>query len=135
MRKSELLSIAQMYAADAATIALGTHGVQLMENTGQAITCEIRKRWQPCPVSVLCGPGNNGGDGFVVARLLQEAGWPVRVALLGAAENLQGDATIAATRWQGATEVLNKSILDDAELIVDALFGAGLGRALEGAYL
>ena len=132
MSKSELLSVAQMYAADAAAIALGTPGIQLMENAGQAITREIRKRWQPCPVSVLCGPGNNGGDGFVVARLLQEAGWPVRVALLGAAESLQGDAAIAATRWQGATEALNIAILEEAELVVDALFGAGLGRALEG---
>ncbi len=132
MRKSELLSVAQMYAADAATIALGTPGIQLMENAGQAIAREIRKRWQPCPISVLCGPGNNGGDGFVVARLLQEAGWPVRLALLGAAEDLQGDAAIAATRWQGAPEALNIAILDDTELVVDALFGAGLGRALGG---
>ena len=132
MRKSELLSVAQMYAADAATIALGTPGIQLMENAGQAITREIRKHWQPCPVSVLCGPGNNGGDGFVVARLLQEAGWPVRAALVGAAESLKGDAAIAAARWQGATQALDIAILDDAELIVDALFGAGLGRDLDG---
>ena len=132
MTKSELLSVEQMYAADAATIALGTPGIQLMENAGQEITREIRRRWQPCPISVLCGPGNNGGDGFVVARLLQEAGWPVRLALLGAAEALQGDAAIAATRWQGATEALNIAIVDDAELVVDALFGAGLGRALDG---
>ncbi|SVD01994.1 uncharacterized protein METZ01_LOCUS354848, partial [marine metagenome] len=79
-----------MYAADAATIALGTPGIQLMENAGRAVAREIRRRWQPCPLSVLCGPGNNGGDGFVVARLLQEAGWPVRVALLGSTEALQG---------------------------------------------
>ncbi|MDA0230620.1 MAG: NAD(P)H-hydrate dehydratase [Proteobacteria bacterium] len=132
MRKSELLSIEQLYAADAETIALGTPGIQLMENAGQAITREIRKRWQPCSVSVLCGPGNNGGDGFVVARMLQDAGWPVRLALLGEVERLQGDAAIAASQWQGATEVLNMGILDDTELVIDALFGAGLGRALDG---
>ena len=132
MSKSELLSVEQMHAADAATIALGTPGIQLMENAGQAIMREIRRRWQPCPISVLCGPGNNGGDGFVVARLLREAGWPVRVALLGSTEALQGDAAIAASRWQGTTEVLSIAIVDDAELVVDALFGVGLSRAMDG---
>ena len=133
MNKFELLSVQQMYACDAATIALGTPGIQLMENAGQAIAREIRKRWQPCPIAVLCGPGHNGGDGFVAARLLKEAGWPVRLALLGTSERLTGDAAIAAAAWQGATEALNPDILADAELVVDALFGAGLGRALDGA--
>ena len=134
MNKFELLSVQQMYACDAATIQLGTPGIQLMENAGQAIAREIRKRWQPCPIAVLCGPGNNGGDGFVVARLLKEAGWPVRLALLGAPERcLKGDAAIAAGGWQGATEALDNAILADAELVVDALFGAGLGRALDDA--
>jgi len=133
MNKFELLSVQQMYACDAATIAHGTPSIQLMENAGQAVVREIRKRWQPCPIAVLCGPGNNGGDGFVVARLLKEAGWPVRLALLGALEELKEDAAIAADQWQGATEALEPAILDDAELVVDALFGAGLVRALEGA--
>ena len=121
-----------MYAADAAAIALGTPGIQLMENAGAAIAREIRKRWQPCPVSVLCGPGNNGGDGFVVARLLKAAGWPVRLALLGAVEKLEGDAALAAAKWDGGVAALDKAVLEDAELVVDALFGAGLARALEG---
>ena len=96
MVKREILSVEQMNAADAAAIALGTPGIVLMENAGAAITREIRKRWQPCSVSVLCGPGNNGGDGFVVARLLKAAGWPVRLALLGTTENLKDDAAAAA---------------------------------------
>ncbi|MEE8173594.1 MAG: NAD(P)H-hydrate dehydratase [Alphaproteobacteria bacterium] len=132
MNKFELLSVEEMYAADAATIALGTPGIQLMENAGQAIAREMRKRWQPCRVSVLCGPGNNGGDGFVVARLLKEAGWPVRLASVGNSECLKGDAAAAAKSWDGATEALSTAILDDTELVVDALFGAGLGRALKG---
>ena len=132
MSKHELLSIAQMYAADSAAIEAGKPGIQLMENAGQAIAREIRKRWQPCSVSVLCGPGNNGGDGFVVARLLRDAGWQVRLALLGSINRLTGDAAIAANMWQGEIEELNTESIDDAELVIDALFGAGLGRALDG---
>jgi hydroxyethylthiazole kinase-like uncharacterized protein yjeF len=132
---SELLSVEEMYAADAAAIAAGTPGIELMENAGRAIAREIRKRWQPRPTAVLCGPGNNGGDGFVVARLLQEAGWPVRLGLLGDAARLKGDAATAARGWSGGTEALNVALLDGAELVVDALFGAGLGRALDGLAL
>ncbi len=135
MSKSEILSVEEMYAADAAAIALGTPGIQLMENAGAAIAREIRKRWQPRPVSVLCGPGNNGGDGFVVARLLKAAGWPVRLALLGTVEKLRGDAAAAAAKWDGAVAALDKAVLEDAELVVDALFGAGLTRALDGPAL
>ncbi|MBT5779045.1 MAG: NAD(P)H-hydrate dehydratase [Rhodospirillaceae bacterium] len=132
MVKREILSVEQMNAADAAAIALGTPGIVLMENAGAAITREIRKRWQPCSVSVLCGPGNNGGDGFVVARLLKAAGWPVRLALLGTTENLKDDAAAAAAKWDGEVAALDRAVLDDAELVVDALFGAGLTRALDG---
>jgi len=135
MGKREILSVEQMYAADAAAIALGTPGIALMENAGAAITREIRKRWQPCPVAVLCGPGNNGGDGFVVARLLKAAGWPVRLALLGTAEKLKGDAAAAAAKWEGGVAPLDSAVLEDAELVVDALFGAGLARALDGQSL
>ena len=102
---------------------------------GTAIASEIRKRWQPRPVVILAGPGNNGGDGFVVARLLADDGWPVRVALLGEAENLKGDTADNAERWQGGIEALGPGILDNGPLAVDALFGAGLTRPLEGAAL
>ena len=132
MRKFELLSVAEMYAVDSSAIKGGAMGIQLMENAGQASAREIRKRWQPCSVTVLCGPGNNGGDGFVVARLLRDAGWQVRLALLGAVSRLTGDAAIAANMWRGETEALRRELIDDAELVVDALFGAGLGRDLNG---
>ena len=82
---------------------------------------------------VACGPGNNGGDGFVAARLLAEAGWDARVALLGSRESLRGDAAVNAGRWPGPVAALDPAGLAGAELVVDALFGAGLARDLDGA--
>lgn len=127
-----LLSVDQMYRADEAAIRGGISGETLMENAGAAIAVAIQDRWRPCRVTVLCGPGNNGGDGFVVARLLTEAGWKVRLALLGDLEALKGDAKSHATRWMGDVEPLSPASLDDADLIVDALFGAGLARDIDG---
>jgi len=130
---AELLTVAEMYRADAAAIAGGVSGAALMENAGRAIADQIRNRWASRRITVLCGPGNNGGDGFVVARLLAADGWPVTVALLGRRETLTGDAALAAAGWQGPVRGLEPAVLDDAGLVVDALFGAGLARPLEGA--
>jgi len=127
-----VLDVAQMTEADRLTVTAGTPVEVLMENAGRAVVREIQQRWSARPVAVLCGPGNNGGDGFVVARLLAEAGWPVRVALLGARERLTGAARHHADLWRGTLEPLAPAVLDGAELVVDALFGAGLSRALEG---
>jgi len=132
MDANAILTTAEMYRADALTMERGTPGLELMENAGRGIADAIGARWDARPVTVLCGPGNNGGDGFVAARLLAEAGWPVRLALLGAAGNLRGDAKANAERWQGEVEPLSIAVLDDAELVVDALFGAGLARDLDG---
>jgi len=127
-----LLDVRQMAEADRLTIAAGTSGFQLMENAGRAVAEEIRRRLPVRPVVILCGPGNNGGDGFVVARLLTDAGWPVRVALLGSRDRLKGDAELHAKLWQGSVEPLEPGVLDGAQLAVDAIFGAGLDRPLEG---
>lgn len=127
-----LLTPAAMAAVDRAVIAAGRPGPWLMENAGRAVTRAITARFAPQPVLVVCGPGNNGGDGYVVARLLQRAGWPVRVASLVARETLKGDATWAAAGWPGPVEPLSVASLDGAGLVVDALFGAGLARPLEG---
>ncbi len=128
----ELLTTAEMYAADEAAIQSGVPGVTLMENAGAAVANEIRRRWALCPTLILAGPGANGGDGWVIARLLAEAGWPVRIALLGERENLKGDTAHHAKLWNGPVEIAAPALLNGADLIVDALFGAGLSRPLEG---
>jgi hydroxyethylthiazole kinase-like uncharacterized protein yjeF len=126
-----LLSVAQMNEADRLTIAAGTPGSQLMQQAGEAVAREITRRWTPRPISVLCGPGNNGGDGFVVAIALAHAGWPVRVALLGELPALRGDAALYAKRWTGGIESFSPQAIAGAELVVDALFGSGLSRPLQ----
>lgn len=130
-----LLTPSQMGAADRATMAAGTSGVTLMEAAGTAVAVAIGGRWSIRPVTVLCGPGNNGGDGFVIARHLQQAGWPVKVALLGSPEKLAGDAAQAAAQWTGGLVPCDADCLVGAGLIVDALFGAGLARPLDGLAL
>jgi ADP-dependent NAD(P)H-hydrate dehydratase / NAD(P)H-hydrate epimerase len=131
-RRHALLSPAEMGEADRLTIAGGTPGIALMENAGRAVADAVARRWSRRPALVLCGPGNNGGDGFVAARLLKERGWPVRLALLGERTALTGDAAIAAARWTGPVEPLGATELDGAGLVIDALFGAGLARPIEG---
>jgi len=128
-----LLDVAQMGEADRLAADFGTPGITLMERAGAAVARAVLARWSQRPVAILCGPGNNGGGGFVVARHLAEAGWTIRLALLGPREALRGDARHHAQLWAGQVEDMAPAVLDGADLIIDALFGAGLSRALEGA--
>jgi len=127
-----LLTVDEMTQADAAAVAAGVASLDLMEAAGGAVAEEIMERWDKRRVIVLCGPGNNGGDGFVVARMLDEAGWSVSIALLGEKGALKGDAAANAARWTGEITALSPDMLVDGALVVDALFGAGLSRPLDG---
>ncbi len=126
-----LLRVAQMQEADRLTEAGGTSGRDLMQSAGAAIARETIARWPARRVAVLCGPGNNGGDGFVAAAMLASAGWPVRVGLMGPVGALRGDAAFHAARWKGPVEPLDERLLEQADVVVDAIFGAGLNRPLE----
>lgn len=129
----ELLTNAEMAEADRLTIASGTPGIVLMENAGCAVAqAVLRRRRSPCRAVIVAGPGNNGGDGFVAARHLAERGYAVEVLLAGARNLLKGDAAEAARRWDGRTRAAAANLIAGADIIVDALFGAGLDRPVDG---
>lgn len=128
-----LLSTREMAEADRIAIGAGTPGIELMERAGAAVAeVALRRVGAGALIAIVCGPGNNGGDGFIAARVLRERGMRVEVTLLGAAETLAGDAAIAFTRWGGPilpVAALGQQVPD---LYIDALFGAGLTRPLAG---
>src|SRR5262245_58231538 len=127
-----LLTPAEMYRADALAVEAGVASLDLMENAGRAVAEAIVRRYGAGPTVVLAGPGNNGGDGFVAARYLRQWGWPVRLALWGERSRLKGDARVMAERWDGPVEAAGPGSTDAASVIIDALFGAGLDRTIEG---
>jgi len=128
---NKILSVSGHYAADSFAAANEVSGITLMEAAGAAVVQEIRERWSRRKTLVLCGPGNNGGDGFVVARLLQNVDWSVQVAVLGDPAAYRGDASRMLDLWDGLAGPLNGIIVGEFDLIVDAMFGAGLSRPLE----
>ncbi|MFD2261328.1 NAD(P)H-hydrate dehydratase [Lacibacterium aquatile] len=127
---SPLLTPSEMAEADRLTIAAGTPGVVLMERAGAAVAEAIRQRYPRQDVLILCGPGNNGGDGYVAGRLLRLAGWPVRLAAL-AAPKPGSDAAHHAALWQGPVEPVAEDMALGDGIVLDALFGAGLTRPLD----
>ncbi|MBI1365427.1 MAG: NAD(P)H-hydrate dehydratase [Alphaproteobacteria bacterium] len=128
-----ILSASEMARADALAVKSGVASASLMEKAGEGVARVIFETFEPRPAAVLCGPGNNGGDGFVAARLLRQAGWPVRLGCLADKSALKGDAALMAGLYDGPVEPLSPALLDGAGLIVDALFGSGLARPVEGA--
>jgi len=130
--KLVLLTPLQMADADRAAKASGIDGFGLMEAAGSAVAVAVGVRWLMQPVTVLCGPGNNGGDGFVAARHLADAGWPVKLALFGSRDKLSGEAAHAASLWKGPLAPFSSESLDGAGIVIDAIFGAGLSRPLDG---
>jgi hydroxyethylthiazole kinase-like uncharacterized protein yjeF len=127
----ELLTTAEMAEADRLAIASGVAGMTLMENAGRAVA-DNAATLPGRRVVVVAGPGNNGGDGFVAARHLAERGYAVRVSFVGDQTRLKGDAAFAAERWSGPLEAASPVSLGECDIIIDALFGAGLDRPVEG---
>jgi hydroxyethylthiazole kinase-like uncharacterized protein yjeF len=129
----ELLTAQEMAKADRLTIEGGVPGAALMENAGRAVADEVSRLFPDAEtVTVLCGPGNNGGDGFVAARHLKERGYKVRLGFNGDPARLPPDATAMAELWGEPREKLNAELLAGTDVVVDALFGAGLARPIEG---
>ena len=128
-----LLTSQQMRAAENAAFSAGASSTAFMDAAGQAVASVLQKGWTPRKLTILCGPGNNGGDGFVVARVMKKAGWTVRVGLFGQRDKLSGDAALMAEQYDGLVEAASPNVIEDADLIVDALFGIGLSRPIDGA--
>jgi ADP-dependent NAD(P)H-hydrate dehydratase / NAD(P)H-hydrate epimerase len=132
-RHLELLAPAEMREADRLAMAGGTPGIALMERAGRAVADQaVRMARSAGRVAILCGPGANGGDGLIAARILAARGYRVGVGLLGRRESLRGDAAEAAHRYDGPLAPAAALDLSEADLVIDALFGAGLDRDLEG---
>jgi hydroxyethylthiazole kinase-like uncharacterized protein yjeF len=127
----ELLTPEEMARADSAAIASGMPGLVLMKAAGRAVARAIAARFRPARLLVLAGPGNNGGDGYVAARLLEQQGWPVAVAPL-APPRPGSDAALAAARWRGPVVPVSVEEVRRAGLVLDAVFGAGLSKPVEG---
>lgn len=126
----ELLTPVETAAADRAAATAGVPGRVLMENAGRAVARVIARYWRPCRVLALCGPGNNGGDGYVAARVLAGLGWPVAVAAF-APPRPESDAATAALSWHGPLVPFTAERAAEADLVIDAVFGSGLKRDVE----
>jgi hydroxyethylthiazole kinase-like uncharacterized protein yjeF len=129
----EVLTNTEMAEADRLAIGGGVAGIALMESAGRAVADSV-ERLKPTRgrVVVVAGPGNNGGDGFVAARLLAERGYNVDALLVGELAQLKGDAALAAKKWTGPVVAAQADKLPGADVMIDALFGAGLDRPVEG---
>jgi len=128
----EVLTTAEMERADRLTVAAGTPGFALMLSAGQAVAEAAMDLVAEGPILVVAGPGNNGGDGFVAAAELAARGREVSVSLLCERDSLQGDAASAARGWKYPVLPFNPQAIGRPALIIDALFGAGLDRAVKG---
>jgi hydroxyethylthiazole kinase-like uncharacterized protein yjeF len=129
----ELLSNAEMSLADRLAIAGGVASIELMNKAGEAVADQLLTHYPHASrVAVVAGAGNNGGDGFVAARVLAAAGREVCVLFVGEPAKAKGDAAEAAKRWNGPTQAASPDALRGAEVLVDALFGAGLDRPIAG---
>jgi NAD(P)H-hydrate epimerase len=126
---AELLTVSELAEADRLAVEAGVPSLTLMENAGSAVADVVEGQYAPAAVAVLCGPGNNGGDGYVAARYLKDRGWNVWVESLVDPALLKGDAAEMFQRWDGETRVVTRA--RKADIVIDAIFGAGLSRPLD----
>jgi NAD(P)H-hydrate epimerase len=133
-----LLKADEMREAERAAFADGLSSFEAMSRAGSAVAQVVTSRWPRRAIDrvlVLCGPGNNGGDGFVAATALREAGWPVSVACVVPPDRLMGDAAKAAEKWGAKPQIATLDIVREVglrSLVIDALFGIGLVRDIKG---
>lgn len=128
-----ILTPDEMREAEAQEIERGTRGYALMQRAGSAVAAHLHRRFPEGRVRILCGPGGNGGDGFVAARALAGLGRQVDVFCTVDETTLRGDAALAASDWTGPVHSLSAAIGSGHDITLDALFGAGLSRGLDGA--
>jgi ADP-dependent NAD(P)H-hydrate dehydratase / NAD(P)H-hydrate epimerase len=129
----ELLTPAEMSKADRFAISAGKAGIALMERAGLAVADEAARLTKSRGrIAILCGPGGNGGDGFIAGRLLSQRGFAVELGLIGRRDALKGDPALAAARYQGPVLAAAALDLAEADCVIDALFGAGLTRDIDG---
>jgi ADP-dependent NAD(P)H-hydrate dehydratase / NAD(P)H-hydrate epimerase len=127
----EILTSEQMQEADRLTIKGGTPGFTLMERAAEGVADAVKSLYKGRKILILCGPGNNGGDGFVIARLLKGSRFAVRVACLVKTDKLKGDAAEAAKDWKGLVLPFEKLMVGPDDVIVDAVFGTGFSENLK----
>ena len=133
LERPELLTPREMGQADRMTIEAGTLGIVLMERAGAAVAATAERLARARGrVKILCGPGGNGGDGFIAGRLLREHGYRVELFLMGEVAGLTGDPALAAQRCAGPVLPAEAFDPSGADLVIDALYGAGLARDLDG---
>ncbi|PKP80769.1 MAG: bifunctional ADP-dependent NAD(P)H-hydrate dehydratase/NAD(P)H-hydrate epimerase [Alphaproteobacteria bacterium HGW-Alphaproteobacteria-18] len=127
-----ILTPQEMLAAEQAVIDTGTERFTLMHRAGEAVAEFVHTHWPDGSIQVLCGPGGNGGDGFIAAAKLAKFWRKVEVFCTHPVSELTGDTARAASEWDGPVHKLEDALNSQPDLVLDALYGAGLTRPLEG---
>lgn len=127
-----ILTPQEMRAAEEDLFSKGTDSFDLMQRAGNAVAEFVHAKWPEGRIQVLCGPGGNGGDGFIAAARLATLWREVEVFCLVGKEALTGDAAKAAAEWDGEIKPLEAALEGPHDIVLDALFGGGLSRPLDG---
>ena len=129
-----LLTAEHMRAAETSLFARTT-SFAVMHRAASAVAEYVLQHFSPQKTAIFCGPGNNGGDGWLVAQYLRQAGWHISVYAAKPPREYNGDAKRAAEAYEGSWQPLHECYTDNSELIIDALFGIGLNTPVSGTYV